>query len=509
RMTELKFVIILLSFCVCISSSNGKKAELEEFYRWKQLSFKGLPLDKNHNSSDPFLVTYNNVPMSVSHYKGKLFITVPRRAPGIPSVLYYIPDDLPAGSSPSLKPYPDYKTNELHPEQKPDKKRIVSIYRTRVDDCGKLWFVCTGALEQNGVVQVQPPSIWIIDLETDSVIRRYEIPKDIVEQGRGIISLKIDVQKDKCHEAHAYISDFLHQKIYVYSFEKNRMWSFSHFYLNYEPEFTKFDFDGFKYQWFDGVFSVTLAKRNADGFRRAFFHPMSSNSEFEVSTRTLQNETVSTIPEAYKSHFVKLGNRGPLSQSTLHDFDDKTGSVFFALIAKSAVSCWNSKTLLTPESQGIVAQDDHTMNYPVDLSVYSGTVWTLTNTLPRFIYGKLDTNEYNFRILRGNTKELIKGTVCEPKHFAHGRKVEHDNHEQDVVFPGDIFHEMSEDNEEFIPYNNVPMSVAHYKDKLIITVPRRKPGIPSTLNYVSTNLPQGSSPSLRPYPDAKTNKLHV
>lgn len=37
----------------------------------------------------------------------------------------------------------------FQPEQKPDENRIVSIYRTRVDDCGRLWFVCTGALEQS------------------------------------------------------------------------------------------------------------------------------------------------------------------------------------------------------------------------------------------------------------------------------------------------------------------------------------------------------------------------
>lgn len=58
------------------------------------------------------------------------------------------------------------------------------------------------------------------------------------------------------------------------SFEKNRMWSFSHLYLNYDLKLTKYNFDGFKYQWFDGVFSVTLARRAADGYRKAFFHPM-------------------------------------------------------------------------------------------------------------------------------------------------------------------------------------------------------------------------------------------
>lgn len=58
-----------------------------------------------------------------------------------------------------------------------------------------------------------------------------------------------------------------------------------------------------------------------------------------------------------------------LSQSTLHDFDEGTSAVFFALISQSAVSCWNSNKRLSPESQDIVAQDDVTMNYPVDLSV--------------------------------------------------------------------------------------------------------------------------------------------
>lgn len=70
--------------------------------------------DKDVDPANPFLIPYNNVPMSVSQFKGKLFITIPRRAPGVPSVLYYVPDNLPAGSSPNLRPYPDYKTNELH-----------------------------------------------------------------------------------------------------------------------------------------------------------------------------------------------------------------------------------------------------------------------------------------------------------------------------------------------------------------------------------------------------------
>lgn len=81
---------------------------------------------------------------------------------------------------------------------------------------------------------------------------------------------------------------------------------------------------------------------------------------------------------------------------------------------------------------------------------------------------------------------------------------------ESITFPSeDPTEDVSVPNVDFIPYNNVPMSVAHYKGKVIITVPRRAPGIPSTLNYIDANLPIGSSPSLRPYPNFETNELHV
>lgn len=65
-------------------------------------------------TTKPFYYKYNNVLKSAAHYKGKFLITIARRGAGIPSTLNYVPDDLPVGSSPALRPYPDFKTNELH-----------------------------------------------------------------------------------------------------------------------------------------------------------------------------------------------------------------------------------------------------------------------------------------------------------------------------------------------------------------------------------------------------------
>lgn len=58
-------------------------------------------------------------------------------------------------------------------------------------------------------------------------------------------------------------------------------------------------------------------------------------------------------------------------------------------------------------------------------------LWVLTNTLPRFIYGKLDTNEYNFRISRTNVFDAIRGTVCDWKH-EHGQSFANKWNDHDV-----------------------------------------------------------------------------
>lgn len=67
----------------------------------------------------------------------------------------------------------------------------------------------------------------------------------------------------------------------------------------------------------------------------------------------------------------------------------------------------------------------------------------------------------------------------------------------------------SEIRADFIPYNNLPMGVTHHKDRLFITLPRRRIGMPATITYVRTNGMKGSSPSLQAYPNYRMNQVHV
>lgn len=105
----------------------------------------------------------------------------------------------------------------LQPQNQIDRNRIISVYRSRVDACDRLWFVDTGALEYpSNTIQVQPPSIWIFDLKTDFLVRRFEIPTNNVIAGHGIASLTIDIDDNKCEDAYAYLPDLVNYRLHVY-----------------------------------------------------------------------------------------------------------------------------------------------------------------------------------------------------------------------------------------------------------------------------------------------------
>lgn len=62
---------------------------------------------------------------------------------------------------------------------------------------------------------------------------------------------------------------------------------------------------------------------------------------------------------------------------------------------------------------------------------------------------------------------------------------------------------------DFIQYSNLPMGVMHHGDRLFITLPRRRTGMPATIAYVRTNFPLSSSPGLQAYPNFRANQLPV
>lgn len=148
--------------------------------------------------------------------------------------------------------------------------------------------------------------------------------------------------------------------------------------------------------------------------RTLYFHALSSLNEFRVENSVLKNENFSTDQAASFYSYELVGTRGPGSQSSVEVFDATTGVIFYTLINKNGIGCWNTKKPFTAENQGVVAEDDEDLVYPNDLRIDGeGNLLVLSNRMPLFIYSELPAGEVNYRVLAMKTTELIKETPCE------------------------------------------------------------------------------------------------
>lgn len=277
----------------------------------------------------------------------------------------------------------------------------------------------------------QNPSLFIFDLNTNELIRHFEIPQKLIKSESFFVNVVssaffsfasncisnplptqfVDTQREKCEETFAYVADIYGYGVVVYDYAGQKSWRVNHNYFNFDPVQGNLNVGGVNFQWHDGIFGMALGKIYNDfGDRMVYFHALASTNEFCVKNSVLKNESLSISYHAFKL----LGSRGPESQSSVEVFDAKTEVIFFTQINNNAIGCWNTRKPFTIENQGIVAADNFTLLFPNDLRTDSeGNLLILSNRMPLFIYSKLPEEEENFRILVGKMSELIKGTVCD------------------------------------------------------------------------------------------------
>lgn len=75
----------------------------------------------------------------------------------------------------------------------------------------------------------------------------------------------------------------------------------------------------------------------------------------------------------------------------------------------------------------------------------------------------------------------------------------------DFVFPNQRLKEQVLASGDYVPTNGLPVGIERWENKLFVSVPRWKDGIPSTLNYIDMNQTPSGSPPLIPYPDWASN----
>ncbi|KAL1138491.1 hypothetical protein AAG570_008554 [Ranatra chinensis] len=396
-------------------SALGLNTKLREVFRWKQLDYE-FPTEEARQAAiqSGNFIQEHNLPLGIEVWNDKVFITVPRWRPGVPSSLNWVPIN--GEESPKLRPYPDWKFNEV---QGNGTQKVVNTFRVRADVCDRLWVIDCGLVDILG--QAKP--IWstkllVFDLKSDTLIRSYTLKESDTRPKSFFANVVVDVTPDDCENAHAYLPDLGSNALVVYSWAENDSWRVKHHYFHFDPLFGDFNIGGVNFQWTDGIFGVALSPVLADGYRKLYFHPLSSINEFVVSTKIVKNKTIAS--DSYHAYKL-LGNRGADSQATASFLDESSGVVFYTQVNKNAVGCWNSYAFpdnYSPLTNAIVAADNETMVFPNDLKVdRNSNLWVLTDRLPTFMYKRLDTKDVNFRVLMAPVQEAIKGTVCEAPKF--------------------------------------------------------------------------------------------
>ncbi|KRT85796.1 hypothetical protein AMK59_1416 [Oryctes borbonicus] len=437
-------LVILFSHYTCLVGSTG----LREEFTWSRITYAipeselhrpksaGLPKDEQKKSRDVVVfpdefrvpstgstptqddgdinkeyIYENNIPMSASRWKNKLFVTVPRRSKGIPSTLNYVPIDKPERHNVPLIPYPDLQTNAIKAPR--GQEHIVSVNRPAVDVCDRLWMVDIGLINTlNNKTKVGPQRVVIIDLNSDKIIKTHNFKDSDLRPGTAISMTVVDVTADHCDDAYAYFPDLVGFGLLVYSLKQDDSWRVTHNYFYLEPQGGEFNIGGMPFQWDDGIFSVALTDQKSDGTRDAIFHAMAGTHLYSVSTKILRDKALATR-SYHRNDFKVLGDRGPGSQTSATDLHKPTGIMFFNLVNQNAVGCWNTNKPFDRQNFDIVQKNDTVMIYPSDMEIYKDDLIVLTNGMPIFLYSSLNYDKTNFRVWMNNVHEAVKGTVCE------------------------------------------------------------------------------------------------
>ncbi|XP_029671217.1 protein yellow-like [Formica exsecta] len=386
---------------------------MELMYAWSTIDFEFDSTEARDNAIfDGDYIAENNLPLGLDVWRDKVFITLPKWKTGIPVTLATVPKHS-KKRNPKLRPYPNWQWH-----QSENCERLTSVFRVQVDECDRLWILDSGKTELTiRSKQLCPPAIFIFDLHTDNLIRKYTLPDEQIKQDSLYINIAVDIRNNDCGSAVAYLSDVWRYGIVVYDFFKDTTFRVEHHFFYPDPLASRYELHGIKFQWTDGIFGIALSPVDIRGDRTLFFHPMSSFREFAVSTSIFRDKgTVDRNTE----EFMPVGR--PRAKDYGHSSGsaiDRDGVMFFNMVTRDSVWCWDTRKEYIPQNLGVIGTSNVSLVFPNDIKVDHETeqsVWLLSNRLPMYLYGTLNSGKINYRILKANVKQAVRDTVCDPNY---------------------------------------------------------------------------------------------
>ncbi|XP_065340564.1 protein yellow-like [Cloeon dipterum] len=360
---------------------SGRAASpIQQMASWTYLNFDGIDPKRT--------VPENGVFTGIQVTPDRIFLTLPRSREGVPATLTWMPNTgVPVENQPLL-PFPDWSWQQGHLD---NCSGLVSVFRSRIDSCGRLWALDSGVLTplDGSPVAACPPRLVAFDLKTGLAIRSVTFPPQVLRERSLLTTLSLDEEYSSisnCENMFVYISDTSAPGLIIYDLGRDLTWRFEHQSLMPDPQQATYTIAGESFNLEDGVVGMTIS--NLGHERMLYYHPLAGRALYAVSTNALRNPGIPSLP------VIKVGDKTSQGAGL---FADTHGEIYFSPLSETAIASWNPNTGL----QRILAVDPERLQFISDITVdQQGSLWFVSNRFQAYFNRNYNPRGTNLRVMR-------------------------------------------------------------------------------------------------------------
>ncbi|XP_014476544.1 PREDICTED: protein yellow-like [Dinoponera quadriceps] len=379
--------VALVAIILPLLYGRARAEKLETLAQWSLLDF-ALPYDHDfHDQYRPENVVMTGIEIDCD----RIFISTPRLRAGVPATLSFIPRNVPLGSSPQLQAYPSW---DWHGAGKGEINctKLISVYRTRLDRCNRLWVVDAGVVTSiDDFMPVCPPKIVVFDLKTDEVVRYFTFPREVLRPNTLLTNLVIDeVSAKTCDDVFIYMTDTLGPGILIFDGATDKSWRLLHASMFPNPDEGMIKIGSDTFEFLDGVVGITFSPN----LGTVYYQPLATNRIFSVPTSALQ---AGPLPFGEQLPVTLVGRKS--SQGLALAVDPRDDSILFAPFTETAIASWQPQT----NQQRIIVYSPEELQFIAEIRWVerdNGNFWLMSSKFHKFYMKQVDTHQINIRIMR-------------------------------------------------------------------------------------------------------------
>ncbi|XP_049776018.1 protein yellow-like [Schistocerca cancellata] len=412
-MTRLGAAMLLLA---ALTAGVGAAGKMRVLNAWRTLDF-AFPSELTRQAMirNGSYVPGNSIPIDVQPWQSErglwsMLVTIPRFKKGVPATLAVVPPKGDTGTP--LLPFPDWRSN-----LQGNCDGFTSVFRVQVDSCGRLWILDTGFVDilTSDFRRICPTKVVVFNNRGEKTLS-YEYPHDVLTESSLLVTIAVESRDAACTNNFAYAADVTGFGLVVLDEQRRRSWRVTANYFYPYPQWGHFDLNGDSFDLMDGVLGLALGPPKADGDRDLYFHSMASDRESAVATSVLRNHSLFEDGVNHASReFLLLGE--PRPGQTAAEAMDVDGVMFFSVLPRNTLNCWNSRSSYGGRNIVELDRDEHNLQFASGVKVIQDSkgrshLWVLTCRFQKHMTGTIDNSEINYRILASPVDDLVRGTSC-------------------------------------------------------------------------------------------------